>query len=145
MTPKWAGRGGVKCGFREGFGATAGPVCSSIKNERGISDCLLDTFLWVNPELSLKTLTFLSPLLNCHCFTHPWISLNLSLCGDKRLTPRNYNFQNPLRAYRGRGFGRRLRDEMAESSGSPHRLLYKQVGSPPWKETFRQVSLRFGS
>ncbi|KAK7804798.1 hypothetical protein U0070_023064 [Myodes glareolus] len=27
---------------------------------------------------------------------------------------------------------------MAESSGSPHRLLYKQVGSPPWKEAFRQ-------
>uniref|UniRef100_J3QP63 RPA interacting protein n=1 Tax=Mus musculus TaxID=10090 RepID=J3QP63_MOUSE len=27
---------------------------------------------------------------------------------------------------------------MAESSGSPHRLLYKQVGSPHWKETFRQ-------
>ncbi|XP_032768489.1 RPA-interacting protein [Rattus rattus] len=30
---------------------------------------------------------------------------------------------------------------MAESSGSPHRLLYKQVGSPPWKETFRQGCL----
>lgn len=31
---------------------------------------------------------------------------------------------------------------MAESSGSPHRLLYKQVGSPPWKETFRQGCLQ---
>ncbi|XP_051023877.1 RPA-interacting protein [Acomys russatus] len=30
---------------------------------------------------------------------------------------------------------------MAGSSGSPHRLLYKQVGSPPWKETFRQGCL----
>ncbi|XP_057631579.1 RPA-interacting protein [Chionomys nivalis] len=30
---------------------------------------------------------------------------------------------------------------MAESSGSPHRLLYKQVGSPPWKEAFRQGCL----
>lgn len=30
---------------------------------------------------------------------------------------------------------------MAESSGSPHRLLYKQVGSPHWKETFRQGCL----
>ncbi|KAL1779125.1 RPA-interacting protein isoform X2 [Sigmodon hispidus] len=30
---------------------------------------------------------------------------------------------------------------MAESSGSPHRSLYKQVGSPPWKEAFRQRCL----
>uniref|UniRef100_A0A8C6HZX6 RPA interacting protein n=1 Tax=Mus spicilegus TaxID=10103 RepID=A0A8C6HZX6_MUSSI len=30
---------------------------------------------------------------------------------------------------------------MAESSGSLHRLLYKQVGSPHWKETFRQGCL----
>lgn len=30
---------------------------------------------------------------------------------------------------------------MAESSGSPHRWLYKQVGSPPWKEAFRKRCL----
>ncbi|XP_036053930.1 RPA-interacting protein isoform X2 [Onychomys torridus] len=30
---------------------------------------------------------------------------------------------------------------MAESSGSPHRWLYKQVGSPPWKEAFRKGCL----
>uniref|UniRef100_A0A8C5L365 RPA-interacting protein N-terminal domain-containing protein n=1 Tax=Jaculus jaculus TaxID=51337 RepID=A0A8C5L365_JACJA len=30
---------------------------------------------------------------------------------------------------------------MAEPSGSPHRLLYKLVGSPPWKESFRQGCL----
>ncbi|XP_004684795.1 PREDICTED: RPA-interacting protein [Condylura cristata] len=30
---------------------------------------------------------------------------------------------------------------MAEASESPHRLLYKQVGSPPWKEAFRQGCL----
>ncbi|XP_055450167.1 RPA-interacting protein isoform X1 [Psammomys obesus] len=30
---------------------------------------------------------------------------------------------------------------MAEPSESPHRFLYKQVGSPPWKETFRQGCL----
>nr|XP_019573665.1 PREDICTED: RPA-interacting protein isoform X4 [Rhinolophus sinicus] len=29
---------------------------------------------------------------------------------------------------------------MAESSGSPHRKLYK-LGSPPWKEAFRQGCL----
>ncbi|XP_008854170.1 RPA-interacting protein isoform X2 [Nannospalax galili] len=31
---------------------------------------------------------------------------------------------------------------MAESSGSPHHLLYKQVNSPPWKEAFRQGCLQ---
>ncbi|XP_045680139.1 RPA-interacting protein [Phyllostomus hastatus] len=30
---------------------------------------------------------------------------------------------------------------MAELSGSPHRSLYKLVGSPPWKEAFRQGCL----
>lgn len=30
---------------------------------------------------------------------------------------------------------------MAEQSGSPHRSMYKLVGSPPWKETFRQGCL----
>ncbi|XP_036922165.1 RPA-interacting protein isoform X3 [Sturnira hondurensis] len=30
---------------------------------------------------------------------------------------------------------------MAEPSGSPHRSLYKLVGSPPWKEAFRQGCL----
>lgn len=32
---------------------------------------------------------------------------------------------------------------MAEQSGSSHRSMYKLVGSPPWKETFRQVSVGF--
>uniref|UniRef100_A0A8C3VJ94 RPA interacting protein n=1 Tax=Catagonus wagneri TaxID=51154 RepID=A0A8C3VJ94_9CETA len=30
---------------------------------------------------------------------------------------------------------------MAEASGSPHRSLYKLVGSQPWKEAFRQGCL----
>uniref|UniRef100_A0A8C0VY84 RPA-interacting protein n=1 Tax=Castor canadensis TaxID=51338 RepID=A0A8C0VY84_CASCN len=30
---------------------------------------------------------------------------------------------------------------MADSSSSRHRLLYKKVGSPPWKEAFRQGCL----
>ncbi|XP_042536593.1 RPA-interacting protein isoform X3 [Dipodomys spectabilis] len=28
-------------------------------------------------------------------------------------------------------------EEMSGPGGSPHRSLYKQVGSPPWKEAFR--------
>lgn len=32
---------------------------------------------------------------------------------------------------------------MAESLRSPRRSLYKLVGSPPWKETFRQVGVGF--
>lgn len=33
---------------------------------------------------------------------------------------------------------------MAERPGSRHRSLYKLMGSPPWKEAFRKVSVRFG-
>ena len=33
---------------------------------------------------------------------------------------------------------------MAEAPGSGRRALYKAVGSPPWKEAFRQVGVGFG-
>lgn len=58
---------------------------------------------------------------------------------------RNYNSQGSARSRGGAGLpGSDSREDvMAEGPRSPYRSLYKLVGSPPWKEAFRQVSVGF--
>ncbi|XP_059854030.1 RPA-interacting protein isoform X2 [Delphinus delphis] len=59
-----------------------------------------------------------------------------------RPAPKNYNSQDSARAPgAGPSGGDSREKEMAEGSGSRHRSLYKLVGSPPWKEAFRQGCL----
>ncbi|XP_038369457.1 RPA-interacting protein isoform X3 [Canis lupus familiaris] len=61
--------------------------------------------------------------------------------GRARGEPANYNSQGPARPRGARLPGGDACREMAEAPGSGRRSLYKAVGSPRWKDAFRQGCL----
>ncbi|CAK7317540.1 RPA-interacting protein [Vulpes lagopus] len=64
--------------------------------------------------------------------------------GRARGEPANYNSQGPARPRGARLPGGDACREMAEAPGSGRRSLYKAVGSPRWKDAFRQVGVGSG-